>query len=188
MSSFPKRWLHPQAVPRGFLRLYILTLLSKGPQAGYSLMQRIDERTDGAWRPGPGTMYPLLKGLVADGLARTAPGKSASGSRAYAITPKGRRELSEMRESLASMGRKERVIGRLFSDLLPAASFVPAMVNRYKEGIELLREKFSEVPQPERAAYMKDIRLFMESQIQWIDSQLEKESLSAPRPVARRRR
>ena len=46
MSSFPKRWLHPQAVPRGFLRLYILTMLSKGPEAGYSIMQRIDERTD----------------------------------------------------------------------------------------------------------------------------------------------
>jgi DNA-binding PadR family transcriptional regulator len=181
MSSFPRRWLHPQAVPRGFLRLYILTVLSKGPETGYSIMRRIDERTDGAWRPGPGTMYPLLKGLVADGLARTASGKSASGTRAYTITSKGRRELSQMRESLASMGRKERVLGRLFSDLLPAASFVPAMVSRYREGVELLREKFSEVPQPERDAYMKDMRVFMESQIEWINAQLEKGASEAPR-------
>jgi DNA-binding PadR family transcriptional regulator len=174
MPGFPKRWLHPQAVPRGFLRLYILTVLSKGPETGYSIIRKIDERTDGAWRPGPGTMYPLLKGLVADGLAKAPTGVSAAGTRSYAITSRGRQELSKMRESLASMGRKERVIGRLFSDLLPAASFVPAMVNRYKEGIELFRQKVSEVPQPERDAYMKDMRLFMESQIAWIDAQVGK--------------
>ncbi|HKT22866.1 MAG TPA: PadR family transcriptional regulator, partial [Nitrososphaerales archaeon] len=59
-----KRWLHPQAVPRGFLRLYTLAQLSRGPETGYSIMQKIDERTDGAWKPGPGTMYPLLKSMV----------------------------------------------------------------------------------------------------------------------------
>ncbi|MDG6938393.1 MAG: PadR family transcriptional regulator, partial [Nitrososphaerota archaeon] len=74
-----KRWLNPQAVPRGFLRLYIMTLLSRGPETGYSIIQKIDERTEGAWRPGPGTMYPTLKGLVSDGLVRAAPGVGASG-------------------------------------------------------------------------------------------------------------
>jgi DNA-binding PadR family transcriptional regulator len=174
MPGLQRRWLHPQAVPRGFLRMYILNMLSHSSESGYSIMLRIDERTDGAWRPGPGTMYPLLKGLVADGFARVAQGKGAAGTRSYAITPRGRRELTKMKDSLASLGRKERVIGRLFSDLLPAASFVPAMVNRYKEGIEMFRQKVSEVPQPDRDTYLKDMRLFMESQIEWIDAKLEK--------------
>ena len=161
--------------------MYILTVLSQGPESGYSIMRRIDERTDGAWRPGPGTMYPLLKGLVADGYARAAIGKGAAGTRPYVITPRGRREISKVRESLASMGRKERVIGRLFSELLPAASFVPAMVNRYKDGFEMFRQKVIELPQPERDAHMKDLRLFMETQIEWIDAQLEKRAQGARR-------
>jgi DNA-binding PadR family transcriptional regulator len=181
MPRSQRRWLHPQSVPRGFLRLYILTMLSQGPESGYSIMQRIEERTDGAWRPGPGTMYPLLKGMVAEGYARAATARGAAGTRSYSVTPKGRRELARMRENLAGLGRKERVIGRLFSDLLPAGSFVPAMVNRYKEGFEMFRQKVTELPQPEREAHMKDLRLFMETQIEWIDAQLEKRAPGAPR-------
>ncbi len=188
MRGLSRRWLHPQTVPRGFLRLYILTLLSKGPETGYSIMGKIDERTDGAWRPGPGTMYPLLKGLVADGLARVAPEKPSSGAKAYVITPRGRKELDDLKEGLGSMGRKDRVISRLFYDLVPAAVFVPIMINRYKEGVTLLRHKFSEIPQPDRDAYLKDIKLFMESQVEWIDSQLGSETRSAPRQATRVRR
>ncbi|MDG6981372.1 MAG: PadR family transcriptional regulator, partial [Nitrososphaerota archaeon] len=104
----PRRWLHPQAVPRGFLRLYILTQLSRGPETGYSIMQKIDETTEGAWKPGAGAMYPLLRGLVTDGLAK--PEKGSTRSKAYVITAKGRKELGGMRERLAGAGRKERVL------------------------------------------------------------------------------
>lgn len=183
----PRRWLHPQAVPRGFLRIYILAQLSRGSETGYSIMQSIDEKTDGAWKPGPGTMYPLLKGMVTDGLAKTSE-RGGAGSKEYVITPKGRRELEVIRGNLSNMGRRERVLGRLFSDILPASVMVPAMVSRYKDGIELFDKMISHVPRPERDAYLKDVRLFMESQIQWIDSQLEKETLPQPRAVTRRRR
>lgn len=168
-----KRWLNPQAVPRGFLRLYTMTLLSRGPETGYSIIQKIDERTEGAWRPGPGTMYPTLKGLVSDGLVRAAPGVGASGAKAYMMTAEGQRALREMRERLASLGRKERVVARLFSDILPPTVYVPLVVNRYKEGAQQLRERMSEIPLPERVAYLKELRLFMETQIGWIDSQLQ---------------
>ncbi len=167
-----KRWLNPQAVPRGFLRLYTLTLLSRGPETGYSIIQKIDERTDGAWRPGPGTMYPTLKGLVSDGLVRVAPGNMISGAKAYMMTAEGHRTLREMRERIAGLGRKERVIARLFSDILPPTVFVPLVLNRYREGAQQLREKLSEIPLPERVAYLKELRLFMETQIGWVDSQL----------------
>ncbi|HLQ21553.1 MAG TPA: PadR family transcriptional regulator, partial [Nitrososphaerales archaeon] len=60
--SHTRRWMDPQAVPRGFLRFYVLSLLSRRPEAGYSIMRTIEETTDGAWRPGPGTVYPLLRG------------------------------------------------------------------------------------------------------------------------------
>jgi DNA-binding PadR family transcriptional regulator len=140
-------------------------------------MRMIDERTDGAWRPGPGTIYPLMKGLVHDRLAKVVSGKEGGGTKAYLVTPKGHQLLEEMQESLASMGRRERVLGRLFFDLLPAGVFIPVMINRYKEGVELFRQKISEIPQPERDGYLKDIKLFLESQLAWISERLEKEKV-----------
>jgi DNA-binding PadR family transcriptional regulator len=185
--TLAKKWLRPQAVPRGFLRLYILAQLSRGPETGYSIMQKIDEKTDGAWKPGPGTMYPLLRSMVSDGLARSA-GKASGGAKAYAITPGGRRELERIRKGFTNMGRRERILGRLFSDVLPPSVMVPAMVSRYKDGIELFRKMISQIPRPERDAYLRDVKLFMESQVQWIELQMDAQDLPGQRPAGRARR
>ena len=71
------------------------------------------------------------------------------------------------------MGRKEPVMGRLFSDLLPATIFVPWVVSRYRDGTGTLRQKMKEIPQPERNAILKELRFILQSQVEWIDSQLE---------------
>ena len=72
MESGAKKWIHPQAVPRGILRLYILSMLSKREETGYSIMRTIEDKTEGAWRPGPGTVYPLLRSLLKEGLLEKA--------------------------------------------------------------------------------------------------------------------
>lgn len=168
-----RHWLHPQTVPRGFLRLYILTLLSGGPQSGYSIIQGIDEKTEGAWRPGPGTIYPLLMGLRREGLVKAEGRGRRRWNKNYVLTPKGRDELEDVRKQLTGAGKKEAVMGRLFSDLLPPSVFVPLMLSRYKEGIEFFKQKLSEVPRPERDSYLKELALFAESQLEWVRSQLE---------------
>ena len=172
MRRPPHHWLHPQTIPRGFLRLYILTQLSKGPETGYSLIQRIDETTEGAWRPGAGTMYPLLKGLLKEGLVRVTNPSGRGGSKVYSLTPGGRAELERIRQQFTGAGRREPVMVRLFSDLLPGSVYVPMVVRRYRDAADVLRQKVGEVPQPERTALLQEFRLFLQSQIDWIDSQL----------------
>ena len=164
-----------------------MTLLSRGPETGYAIIQKIDERTEGAWRPGPGTMYPTLKGLVSDGYARVARG-TISGGKEYVMTAEGRKALREMRERIAGLGRKEKVVAQLFSDILPPPVFVPLVLNRYREGAQQLREKLSELPLPEREAYLKELRLFMEIQIRWVDSQLPTHRTTARGAGSRPRR
>lgn len=156
--------------------MYILTLLSRGPETGYSIMQHIEERTEGAWRPGPGTMYPLLKGLTKEGLARTGTPSKGSGSKTYHLTPKGKREIDEIRQAMAGAGRKEPVMGRLFSDMLPGRAFVPLVIRRYKEGMEIFKQKLGEVPPSERIPMLKELRLLAESQIGWVDSMLAEDN------------
>ena len=54
----------PQRKRRGDVRLAILSLLGEKPANGYGLIKAIAERTDGAWTPSPGSVYPTLQQLV----------------------------------------------------------------------------------------------------------------------------
>ncbi|TMI28906.1 PadR family transcriptional regulator, partial [Candidatus Bathyarchaeota archaeon] len=54
---------HPQGIPRGFLRLYVLHRIAARPAHGYGLLQEIENKTEGVWRPGAGSIYPILKEL-----------------------------------------------------------------------------------------------------------------------------
>src|SRR5437588_6074187 len=48
---------------RGDVRLALLRLLAEEPRNGYQLMQAIEERSEGFWRPSPGSVYPTLAQL-----------------------------------------------------------------------------------------------------------------------------
>ncbi len=164
--------MHPQAVPRGLLRLYILSLLSRRKETGYSIMRTIDEKTEGAWRPGPGTVYPLLRSLVREGLleARGSP-QTGGGSVAYSVTKKGERELEEMQRTLTLAGKKERVMIGLFADMLPSTVWASTFVNRQREIFEIFAEKVMQIPQPQRDSILKETRAVIESELSWLDSQ-----------------
>ena len=55
---------------RGDVRAALLALLAEEPRNGYQLMQEIERRSDGAWRPSPGSVYPALQQLEDEGLIR----------------------------------------------------------------------------------------------------------------------
>jgi DNA-binding PadR family transcriptional regulator len=55
--------------PRG-LRHWVLHLLDRRPLNGAEIMEQMDQMTRGLWRPSPGSIYPLLEQLAADGLVR----------------------------------------------------------------------------------------------------------------------
>ncbi|MCI4361157.1 MAG: PadR family transcriptional regulator, partial [Thermoplasmata archaeon] len=93
----------PTAFRRRLVGLYALTLMEReGPLHGYGLSERIARRTEGAWRPGPGSVYPSLRKLSEFGLARA---QSQHRRRVYAITPRGRALLRRIRQRDAPMGR-----------------------------------------------------------------------------------
>jgi DNA-binding PadR family transcriptional regulator len=75
---------------RGDVRLALLRLLAEEPRNGYQLMQAIEERSGGLWRPSPGSVYPTLAQLEDEGLIRSA---EAGGARRFEITHAGRDHL-----------------------------------------------------------------------------------------------
>jgi DNA-binding PadR family transcriptional regulator len=75
---------------RGDVRLALLRLLAEQPANGYQLMQTIEERSGGRWRPSPGSVYPTLAQLEDEGLIKSV---EAEGSRRFEITDAGREHL-----------------------------------------------------------------------------------------------
>jgi DNA-binding PadR family transcriptional regulator len=74
---------------RGDTRTALLAALVEAPAHGYELMQRIEEKSEGAWRPSPGSVYPTLQLLEDEGLVRVA---ERDGKRIFEITDEGRAE------------------------------------------------------------------------------------------------
>jgi DNA-binding PadR family transcriptional regulator len=73
---------------RGDVRAAALALLAEEPMNGYQIIQAIGERSDGVWRPSPGSVYPALQQLEDEGLIRAEAGDG--GRRAYRLTDEGR--------------------------------------------------------------------------------------------------
>jgi DNA-binding PadR family transcriptional regulator len=82
------------AVPKGFLRYYVLRLLSEKPMSGSEIMSEIGERTHGCWKPSPGSIYPLLAWLQEKGYSKEVP-EQESGIKRYALTDQGKAFLEE---------------------------------------------------------------------------------------------
>jgi DNA-binding PadR family transcriptional regulator len=91
----------PRRRRRGDVRLAMLMLLSReSPLNGYQLMQGLEERSDGRWRPSPGSVYPALQQLEDEGLIHSVPTEGESG-RSFELTDAGREHLSERGEKKA---------------------------------------------------------------------------------------
>ena len=87
----------PAVFAHGHLRLYLLSLLNETSMHGYELMQALDERFGGTYKPSAGTIYPRLAKLEDEGLVT----KLKEGRRAvYAITEAGRSELRDRQQEL----------------------------------------------------------------------------------------
>ncbi|WP_405896747.1 PadR family transcriptional regulator [Streptomyces sp. NBC_00727] len=74
---------------RGDVRASILALLKDRPMHGYEMIQEIGERSGGAWRPSPGSVYPTLQLLEDEGLITSA---SEGGKKLFTLTDTGRTE------------------------------------------------------------------------------------------------
>ena len=63
---------------RGDVRVAILAVLADGPLNGYQVIQEIGDRTDGAWRPSPGSVGPARRAPSANGAHTAATSASCS--------------------------------------------------------------------------------------------------------------
>ncbi len=85
-------WAGARRARRGDVRVGLLSLLADKPMHGYDLIRELEERSGGAWRPSPGSIYPTLQLLEDEGMVTS---QEQDGKRVYSITDSGKAELEE---------------------------------------------------------------------------------------------
>ncbi len=74
---------------RGNVRAAILAVLAEQPMHGYEIMQQLESRSGGIWRPSPGSVYPTLQLLEDQALIK---GEDVEGRRVFSLTDEGKAE------------------------------------------------------------------------------------------------
>lgn len=114
---------------RGNVRAALLALLAERAMHGYEMIQELDERTGGVWRPSPGSVYPTLQMLEDEGLVTS---QEEGGKRLFSLTDTGREQAAaqttapwdEVTEAAGANALRER---EAFGQLLGAMKQVMAV-------------------------------------------------------------
>ena len=179
------------SAPKGLLRYYILHKIAQKPIHGYEIIQDIDSKTEGAWRPGAGSLYPILKKLVSEGLikAESEPSEEAT-RRVYHITPKGVESLVHAKEMFANFQQRFGSLRRLFIELIDpenlATFFVDGSNRQFQMAQEMLESKQDKISAADLEYILKEYTLNLERQMNWANRMLNR---SKPRlaPTARQK-
>src|SRR4051794_10285442 len=135
----------------GELQLVLLALLDDRPMHGYEVMAELARLFGPTYRASPGTVYPAVEALEAEGLVD---GREADGRTTYSTTKAGADALAERSEALAALelrtGARVRrsdslgpTLARFSARLAPLsgrvdADAVTAILDRAAEEIESL--------------------------------------------------
>ena len=141
----PRGW-HGRRARRGEIRAAILGLLAERPMHGYELMRELESRSNGMWRPSPGSVYPTLQMLEDEGLVS---GSEVEGRRTFALTDTGRHEAAERAEAAPPWQEAAGEVGQEVHGLREASLQLGAAVmqvarlgsrERMHQALDILKE------------------------------------------------
>ena len=98
---------------RGIIFFIILSMAKDGPIYGNQVANWISERTDGAWKPGAGSIYPALERLKHRGLIERY---EDNGKVMYRMTEKGSNFIAKIKSRHLERSPMAKFMGKLWMD------------------------------------------------------------------------
>ena len=154
----------PPRADRGVVRYLVLDAIDRQPRHGYEIIQAIEERSSGTYRPSPGVVYPTLQMLEELGHARV---EEMQSRKVYAITTEGKQDLKAHSDEVADFyedageGSWEdfadelrdltRRVGKMFKSIGRAARrgrLTPSMMKRLRVVLDESIEKIESIVDP----------------------------------------
>lgn len=144
---------HTAMVPKGFIRYHVLESLAEKPMSGSEIMDDIQRRANGRWKPSPGSVYPLLALLQENDYLKELP-TDQNGLKRYELTEKGKKFLDEQRKIRKQLRKQAKLftppfLGALWFRIPPEKTVhvrdsMHRLISAFFELGASLEEKFSE--------------------------------------------
>jgi DNA-binding PadR family transcriptional regulator len=103
-------------------------------------MKEIEFKTEGAWRPGPGAVYPVLQKLARDGLISVRKGAGDGPNHVvYEMTPAGLKKIAKVKKAMGPSSERMSMMSSLFVDLMEPDDLVRLALNSFELHTGLVR-------------------------------------------------
>jgi DNA-binding PadR family transcriptional regulator len=142
----------------GALRLLVLGLIAEAPRHGYDIIRDLYDRFQGAYRPSPGSIYPILQTLAEAGFVTS---EAHGRQRLFAVTDEGRAYLAGQRAEYdainaqveeaarpiggAALGQAIRQLRAALFDKLRKGALSPAQAAKLREALERARREIEQI-------------------------------------------
>ncbi len=152
------RWRGPRMFDSGALRLLVLGLIAEAPRHGYDIIRDLHDRFQGAYRPSPGSIYPILQMLAEAGLVTS---EMHGRQRLFAVSDEGRAYLADQRVELTAINAQlaeasgpigESAIGEAIQQLRTAlyeklrkSALTAAQADKLRDALERARREIDEI-------------------------------------------
>jgi len=117
---------------RGDIKFLILDVLATGPRHGYYIITELENKSNGRYRPSPGSVYPTLTLLEEGGFIT---GDASNGKRVFTITDAGRELLATKPADAASEDQDDGI------DLRSSAMKLGAAVMQVARGSDVASQQ-----------------------------------------------
>lgn len=150
------KWVKQTArVPRGYLRYQVLMMLREKPMSGSEIADQIEQETDGEYRPGSGSLYPVLKKLHTSGFTKKLPVED--GVYRYRLTSSGQSFFEERFDIMQDVRKKLDSVEFPFTNIFQKNPQFRDYFVRISKALTAVSEIFAENYDPEFAKQVEKI-------------------------------
>jgi len=150
------KWVKQTArVPRGYIRYQVLMMLREKPMSGSEITDQFEQETDGEYRPGSGSLYPVLKKLNTNGFTEKLPVED--GVYRYRLTTRGNSFFEEHFDIMQDVRKKLDAVEFPFTDIFQKNPQFRAYFIRISKALEAVSEIFADDYDPEFAKKVEKI-------------------------------
>ncbi len=124
-------WRNDWKAGRGDIQAMILDVLQSKPMHGYEIIRYLEDRSQGVWRPSPGSIYPTLQMLVDQGLIEAEEDK---GKKIYSLTEAGKQKAKSQDPQDMPWERGNRAPERIMQLRMIGMQFMKTMKQIIRHG------------------------------------------------------
>lgn len=121
--------MNVERLKKGVLKMLILEALENKPMHAYEIIKSIEKKFNGVYKPSPGSIYPVLKQLIANGLISV---EEKEGKKIYLITEEGRQKYLKMKSEIKTIFSNSDGYRRLVSELFD----IGLILYNYRENLD----------------------------------------------------